>query len=431
MTGALLALALMLAVGAPLALALPGRPRRLSTLAGESYLLGSGAAAFLLMGLSIAGVRWSVAILVSGSAMIMALAFLALRTQSLQIERPTLGWALLFDLCTLLLVLGFVRYATLAPTIETDYITIWGVKGREFWLAHGIDWSFLETPLNTHAHVDYPILLPLVFDVQALLAGAWPENWMGVVTASYGVAALLFVRGMLEDEIGSSGAALTTLALMPLLFSPYLGLAEGPLLAYSVAGLLLVRHAMTRGSGGHVLRAGIFLGLAASSKNEGVTLVLAALLAVLISGRRDLLPRLWPAIVIPMPWWILRAVHDLPSDLVGAGFFERLGASLRNPAAIFRVLIEHPVGQPLFWIGVTAACALAWRKVATTERFLAVAILLQLLFLVGAYFVTPHDLVWHVRWSWDRIVRQLMPALALLALFSNVGLWSESRARMD
>jgi hypothetical protein len=36
-----------------------------------------------------------------------------------------------------------------------------------------------------------------------------------------------------------------------------------------------------------------------------------------------------------------------------------------------------------------------------------------------------------VKWSWERIVRQLMPALALLALFSNVDLWWESRAKVE
>jgi hypothetical protein len=421
MIGAAFALALMLAVGVPLALALPGRPRRLSAIAGEGYLLGSGAVALLLMVLSIAGVRWSMPTVVAGSALIAALAIFAMRRQALQIEKPQLGWPLIVDLCTLLLIVGFIRYATLAPSTENDYLLIWGVKAREFWLAQAIDWRFLETPLNANAHLDYPILLPLVFDVQALVTGSWPENWLGLVTASYGVAALLVVRGMLEDEIGDLGAALAALVLMPLLFSPYLGLAEGPLIAYSVAALLLIRHAMKEGRGAHALHAGILLGFAASSKNEGVALILAVVIALVVTRRSDLLPRLWPAIVIPMPWWILRAVHQLPADLLSTGFLERLRERVLHPAPIFHALTQHPVGQPLFWLGVTAACAIGWRRIATTERFLAVVILLQLLFFIGAYFVTPHDIVWHVRWSWERIVRQLMPAVALLALFSNVG----------
>jgi len=431
MTGAAFALALMLAVGVPLALALSGPPRRLSTLAGEGYLLGSGAVALLLMLLSIAGVRWTVTSVVAGSSLIAVLAIVAMRRQPLRIEKPQLGWPLLFDLFTLLLILGFIRYATLAPSTENDYLLIWGVKAREFWLAQAIDWRFLETPLNANAHLDYPILLPLVFDVQALVTGSWPENWLGVVTASYGVAAVLIVRGMLEDEIGDLGAALAALVLMPLLFSPYLGLAEGPLIAYGVAALLLLRRAMKEGSAAHALRAGILLGLAASSKNEGVALIVAVAIALVVARRSDLLPRLWPAIVIPMPWWILRVVHQLPADLVSAGFFDRLRDRALNPAPIFDALIQNPVGQPLFWLGVTVACAIGWRRIATTERFLAVAILLQLLFLIGAYFVTPHEIVWHVKWSWERIVRQLMPAVALLALFSNVGLWSQSRPRLD
>jgi hypothetical protein len=36
---------------------------------------------------------------------------------------------------------------------------------------------------------------------------------------------------------------------------------------------------------------------------------------------------------------------------------------------------------------------------------------------VSIYFVTPRDLAWHIETSWDRILRQLMPLLVLLAMF--------------
>ena len=41
-------------------------------------------------------------------------------------------------------------------------------------------------------------------------------------------------------------------------------------------------------------------------------------------------------------------------------------------------------------------------------------------FETGAYLVTPYDLAWHVRTSWERIVRQLLPAITLLALLVTV-----------
>jgi hypothetical protein len=421
-TGAILALALALAVGIPLALALPGAASRVPLLLGEGYLLGCGALALLLTALSLGGVEWSLPVLLAGAVVLVIPAAILMRGRGV-IAKPAfawiIGWATAIDALTLVLVAGFLRFVTAAPSIENDYIRIWGLKGRLFWTAHGIDWAFLQAPLNVNAHVDYPILVPLTFSVQALVTGTWPEHWMGVVTAAFGVSALFVVRGMLAEELGVLPSALAALALMPLLFSGWVGLAEGPLIAYSVAGLLWMRYALRQESGAHALRAAIYLGFAASCKLEGMTLILAVAIALVAANRFRFLVRLWPAVAIATPWWILRTVRHLPNDLVAGGALERLIAGLSHPAPILHALAAHPVGQPVFWLGATVACLIGWRKIAGGERFLAVAIVAQLLFLLSAYFVTPHDVVWQVKWSWERIVRQLMPGVALLALFST------------
>jgi hypothetical protein len=41
------------------------------------------------------------------------------------------------------------------------------------------------------------------------------------------------------------------------------------------------------------------------------------------------------------------------------------------------------------------------------ERFLVVVTAVQLVFYVATYFVTPHDLKWHVMTSWSRLTRQV------------------------
>lgn len=421
MTGALLAVALTLLVGVPLALALPASSTRISLLVGEGYLLGAGTLALLLMAMSVLGITWSIPALAIGAAFVPAAAIaVVFRRGAPSIERPSFGWPILVDLLTLVLVAGFIQFALAAPSVELDYLAIWGLKGKVFWLAGGIDWPFLETPLNMSAHPDYPILVPLVFVVQALLSGAWPEQWMGIITAAFGIAALVAVRGTVARERGELAGALVAFALMPLLFSAHLGLAEGPLIAYGIAALLWMRRAVQEESGTLALRAAVYLGFAASCKNEGATLLVAAAIALLAARCSRLVPQMWPAVAIAAPWWILRGMHDLSTDLLKPGMLNRLGTALSNPAPLVEALMAHPVGQPLFWLGVTAACLLGWRRIAGPERFLTVAILLQLLFFIGAYLVTPNDIAWHVKWSWERIVRQLMPAVALLAVFSTL-----------
>ena len=93
---------------------------------------------------------------------------------------------------------------------------------------------------------------------------------------------------------------------------------------------------------------------------------------------------------------------------------------LAHPGALIEALRAVPHGGALFWIGVALACTIGLRRIVREERFLAIAIVVQILFFIGAYLVTPYDLAWHVRTSWERIVRQLLPAIALLALLVTV-----------
>jgi hypothetical protein len=364
---------------------------------GEAWLLFTGVAALVLLFLPFS--PWS---------LLLAVPALWMGADSVRSRWSTWNLA---DVFTAVLVAGYAKLALAAPPIENDYLLIWGVKAKEFFFAGGIDWPWLESPINHTAHPDYPVLLPLVYDAFALLSGGWNDRWIGVITVAYGLAALLVVRGILADELPKPWCVLATAGLMPLVFSPYVGMAEAPLVAYALAGMLFVRR-------GETLRGAVHLGFAAFTKNEGLTLIVAVAIALMAARRWRDVPRLWPAIVIPLPWLVLRTMHGLQTDLLVSGVLERLIARLSDPWPVFSAMARHPAGHALFWIGIALVWLIGWRWTVTRERFLTVSILLQLLFFAGAYFVSPRDLEWHVQWSWERIVRQLMPGIALLAIFT-------------
>jgi len=432
-----------------------GSDLRAVTLAGEAWLLGCGAVFFVLFVLSMVGIPWSLLALLIGMA-ILVLGFSVPRvlgssgrsspdTRGPEHPRtlmwPRLAWPNLIDLLTLAMIAGYVRIATIAQPVETDYLTIWGVVGKEFWLHRGIHWDFLATTQNPNTHVDYPILVPLLYVAEALLGGAWPERLIGAITAAFGIAALLVVRGLLADDMPKLGRAIATAVLVPLVFSPFIGLAEGPLVAYALAGLLFIRRGMRTRAGGEagtyiephpprslaplgmtearasITRGAVYLGLAASCKAEGLAIVLAVIVAMAVSRAWALLPRLWPAFAIPLPWILLVKLHGLASTHLQSGMFERLASRLADPGPLIRAFLDYPPGRPLFWIGVALACAIGWRRVATQERLFAIVGILQPLFFLGVYLVSAYDLDWLVHWSWDRIIRQAMPVVALLALF--------------
>ena len=153
MTAALFTAALFVAAGWPLATT-PDAFRRI----GLAYLFGAGLAFAVLLLESLLHVAWSRASLLLPLLLIGGIGALV-RRRSLGVGMPVAHW---LDTVTLVVVVGYVRLAVLAPTPEYDFIGIWGVKAKEFWLAGGVEWAWLANPFNAFAHVDYPLLMPLV-----------------------------------------------------------------------------------------------------------------------------------------------------------------------------------------------------------------------------------------------------------------------------
>jgi hypothetical protein len=397
----LIAIALAVAIG----FALAARVDPDGPLLGESILLGFGACAGLLFLLSLLHVPWNRWWIVAlGVAAAVSVVLKRRQAAALRRAPPILVIAAIP-------LLGYALFATAAPLWEFDFLSDWGLKGRVFWIARGIDWQFLEQASYRATHPDYPPLVPLCFDFFALVRGAWNDQALGLINVAFAAALLLIVhRVALEETLSPLAAAAVTFAMVPLAAVPWIGIGEGPFVAYTTAGLLLMRR--------NVTAAAVMLGLAAFTKNEGLTLIVAAAIALAVAGRKRDVIRLWPAIAIPAPWLIARALHHLPTDIVTAGVFGRIAERLADPAPLVQALQQASLGKHLLWIGLLLGIVIAARVLWVRERFVLIALALQLVFYVVAYLATPHDIAWHVRWSWDRLVWHLMPALTAVVLTS-------------
>lgn len=384
----LIAIALAAAVGYALV-------RRL----GEGLLIGIGVCAGLLMILP--WNRWAVLLACAACS-----AGGLLRRRTSEIGRHSFG---LLDAATAVGLLGYARFATAAPLWEFDFLSDWGLKGKVFWIARRIDWSFLEQATYRATHPDYPPLLPLAFDFLALIRGAWNDSALGLLNVAFAASLLLIVRRVaMEETEWPLAASFVALAVFPLAATPWIGLGEGPFIAYATAALLLIRRDMTL--------AAVMLGLAAATKNEGMALIVAVALALILTRRsRDVL-RLWPAAAIAAPWLVLRSLHHLPTDIAEGNVLTRMMEHLRHPGALLTALRNAPPGKPLLWIGLLIGLALVWKRIAQRDAFVVIAVALQLAFYIAAYVATPHDIEWHVRWSWERLIAHLTPALATVVL---------------
>jgi len=406
MAAVLVSILSLVVLGLPVALAVDRRARG-PLLIGTAYLYGSGLIFFVLLALSVAHVRWtlmSVAVAGLPGCLVAWLVAWHLGNQATgQPGNPVRPH--LLDLITLLTLAGYALYATLARLWEWDFWAIWGLKARVFLEHGGIDWRFLESRWNVFAHPDYPLLVPLNYDFVALLGGGWSDRWLGVLFVAWTAALLLIVRGLAAQELPPLLASLVTLATASIALSPYVGLAEGPLIAFGAAGVLFIRRAILFDDTAAWRHGALLLGLAANAKNEGLALLVAAGIAVLIL-RPKMILRLWPAVALAAPWLILRATHALPTDIVAGSVVSRILARLPYAAPMARFLLAR-LHERWFWLALLAGIAIAPAARRRREAFVLLVTGVQLAFYITSYLATPHDPQWHIATSWSRLTVQL------------------------
>jgi hypothetical protein len=103
---------------------------------------------------------------------------------------------------------------------------------------------------------------------------------------------------------------------------------------------------------------------------------------------------------------MLRATHALPTDIVVGSAASRFLARLPFTREILAFLASN-LYEPWFWVAILAGLLIAPAAARRRERFVLVVTAIQLVFYVGAYFTTPHDVRWHVLTSWSRLTGQI------------------------
>lgn len=380
--------------GIPLARWIDARLRG-AALAGAAFLFGIGAIALHLFALSVMRVPWTRTSVLIAIAPLLAAALYFTRNVPWIRGDARLSW---LDAITVAIFVAYAIFALWAPPFEWDFYGIWGLKGRWFFDARGIDWAWLQTGV---AHPDYPPLVPLMFDFVAIVTGAWDDHAFGWLYPALCASLIAIVRE-------KSSAPVTLAVAFPAL-NVWIGLGEAAVMAYGCAALLFLRD-------GAIRTAAIFLGLAAWSKNEGVIWIVTAAVALLIATRslRKALA-LWPAAALIAPWLITRAVYGLQDLFARSGALERVIDRLADPVATFRAIAAAPPDQPYFWLVVLAVIVIYARRAVQRERFLLLALLLQAAALVAPLLLTPFDLAGHAMFSLNRIPHQLAPVAAFLA----------------
>lgn len=338
----------------------------------------------------------------------------------------TLAWLGLLLLASALSTLNFVLYSTKNPHGYEDAWTIWNSAARFIYLA-GNRWLLLMAK-GAWFHPDYPPMLGLNI----------AEGWSIVGTNTTRipmVVALLFVLsiiGLLFSSLATvkdfEQGALAAILIAGVTQLPFLGAwqyADVPLSYFFLGTGVLFYLYTVLGDTRLLVLAGLFAGLSAWTKNEGIPFAILGLCASVVLSmlkKKNLLKyyvlgSLFPAMVI-----ILFKVIAPPSDL----FVDKTRSMLQlfDPSRyqiIFSNIIAFAFsfgGWPISFIVVLLFYVLF---VSTRPRIKgnlwipSVLCLCQFAGYFVIYLITPHDLVTHIDTSLDRLLFHIFPLTLFLA----------------
>jgi hypothetical protein len=403
----------------------------------------------MLLALDLAGVRWTRAALAGGWLLPAAAAtavagWRARRARAAPAVAPGdgaapggLGWG---DLVAAAAVAVYAALAWTRWIAIPDFVYHWGIKGRRYHLAGGIDWAFLTDPLGLAQHPDYPNLLPDLYAAAAVVAGRFDERAQMLWSAALFALLLPAARETwrrLETAAGARRIGIVAVAAAAAMFGIGYRLAGGGEwnLAVALAVALPPLVAPRGGSGGSRgevladdLRLGFAASFAAGSKLEGAAL--AAILIALHLWRRlraggggDLLraalPAALPALLVTAPWLAANLHHGL-FEPTHPGALDPSRAAAVLPALAAALATREWHG--LAWLLPLLLPLLAW---SPRTRPVALACGLQLGFYLWVYLASPLEPRFYVLSSFPRLLFHVLPAV----LIATVALLTPPSAR--
>lgn len=362
----------------------------------------------------------------------------------------TIALVLVLALVFLYSLDSFMSTSGTLPYGQWDAWAIWNLRARFIYLG-GTEWRNAFWPSLAWSHPDYPLLLPnTIAGMWAILGPTKAVPYLIAVAYFYSTALLLC--GALWATRGINHALVGTIVLLS---TPTFWLhasfqyADVPLSFYYLACciLLYLSHATRDAKLNYLL--GFVAGLAAWTKNEGLSLLVSitivsfidAIVGVLRGAQRTSLLRLCRTLIglaVPLMVILLFKIQLAPpNDLLGgqtvstmlgkAATFARYLQIIRADALMF---LKYGSGGTIPVLPLLIAYLLICGRapLSLTEGASLRQGILMLILTFGQYMVVyviaPNDLAWQLSTSLDRLFTHLYPS-AMFLLFMIVANYPE------
>lgn len=347
---------------------------------------------------------------------------------------PTL--TVFFIIILALAMVSFLFESFTHPHGGKDTYGMWNLKAR-FIIRGGEEWSSYFTPHNPHfANPDYPMLIPVTVGrlwiylgeetiyVPMLVGGLFTFGVVGLLISS-----LALIRGRTLALL----AGMVLLGMSKFLKFGCIQQADMPLGFFVLAFLVLVTLKDTRKGreAPCMLLAGAMAGFAAWTKNEGMLIMLAFVIARLFvvaprSGIKTYIREMaffagGAFLVLAVLVWfntqfaptsVLITSQDTQTTTEKLTDISRYVMVVKGFLASFYRMIRYWVFLlPLYLL------ILGWSFAPTTRSPLRTLLWMGLIMFCGylmVYVTSPYDLEYHTRTSQDRLLLQFIPALVFI-----------------
>ncbi len=171
----------------------------------------------------------------------------------------------------------FLVQALAEPMWSTDYLAIWGLKGKTVFLTSALPRRLFDDPALYWSHPEYPLLVPLALAELASILGAWNDQALALFFPTCELATLLALGGFLARRVsrlaGAGAAALAALC-FPLYRAVSTGTAEVPFALAVTLVACAVLDVLERESSASLMRLGAASLFCVATKQEGALFVL-------------------------------------------------------------------------------------------------------------------------------------------------------------
>jgi hypothetical protein len=362
---------------------------------------------------------------------------------------PGFRWAWLlaiaFGIALLISWTRLVQMAIALPVGGWDAWALWNLRAK-YLAGPGDSWRYAVSALLSNTHPDYPLLLS-AFVARLWKAGGAVDTVAPIATGLAFFAALLALLvssvALLRGAASALLAGLVILSTTSLLTWAPAQYADITVAFYYLGAIALIfleaspRLDASPTAGGHwtLFWAGVFTGLAAWTKNEGMAF-LACIVAVFfiftlwqrrmgaaLSRTGWLLAGTTPGVLLTL-WlkFFLAPASDplVTQGLSGLARLHEVNRYTEVAGAFFNNLLNlgSGIAHPLILLAILAVIV-RWQleeRYKLPALIATTALILVFLSYCAVYLITPASVAWHVQTSFDRLILQVWPS-ALLVFF--------------